>query len=420
MTGRLQLHYSSRHNTPDSGFQFNAFDTHSRLATLIALHDGVSRAELARITGLARSTVSLLAQPLLEAGILLEQGGSMRARGRPSTMLSTNPDAGLILAADMGTRRALLVVADLAQRRLVERQCEFDIGDGPEVILTALADAFEAMLASRKLPLARVQSVVIGVPSPVDFERGVCVRPPLMPGGWDGFALAAFLEARLLAPVLLDNDVNLMALGEARTRPTQRSPLLFTKVSTGIGCGIVMADGYLHRGADGAAGDIGHVRIPGYDDVVCHCGNIGCIEAVASMPAVMKKLSASTGTAMDGARDLSKHLHAGDSHATYLIRLAAKEIGELIAMQVHAFNPASIILGGSMTRISDHLLAGVRAVVFQRALPLATRSLVIENSVLGEYAGIIGAVILGVEQALSADGIARLMKRNSAAHGRLS
>jgi predicted NBD/HSP70 family sugar kinase len=414
MAGRLQLHHLSRLSTPDRGFQFNAFETHSRLATLIASHSGISRAELARITGLARSTVSLLTQPLLDAGILAESGTGQRIRGRPSTMLTANAEAGLILAADVGARHALLVVADLGQRRIAEHRYELDVREGPEPILTQLVAAFKTMLSARQLPLSRVQSVVIGVPSPVDFERGICVRPPLMPGGWDGFPLAAFLEARLQAPVLVDNDVNLMALGEARHRPAQRSPLLFAKVATGIGCGIVLADGYLHRGADGAAGDIGHIRIPGHDDVVCHCGNIGCIEAVASLHAVMKQLSVATGVAIHDAAELSQRLNDGDSHATRLIRGAAREIGELIAMQVHAFNPASIVLGGSMARISDDLLAGVRAVVFQRALPLATRSLVIENSVLGDYAGVAGAVILGIEHALSPDGIARLMNGETA------
>jgi predicted NBD/HSP70 family sugar kinase len=409
MAGRLQLHHLSRLSTPDRGFQFSEFETHSRLATLIASGGGISRADLARTTGLARSTISLLTQPLLDAGILSEHGAGQRARGRPSTLLEANPQAGLILAADVGARHALLVVADLAQRRIAEQRCELDVRDGPEPILTSLVAAFNAMLKARKLPLSRVQSVVVGVPSPVDFERGICVRPPLMPGGWDGFPLAAFLQARLHAPVLVDNDVNLMALGEARNRPAQRSPLLFAKVSTGIGCGIVMSDGYLHRGADGAAGDIGHIRVAGHDEVVCHCGNIGCIEAVASMQAVMRTLSAARGRPIRDAGELGRCLSEGDSEAQRLIRGAAREIGALIAMQVHAFNPASVVLGGSMARLSDELLAGVRAVVFQRALPLATRSLVIENSVLGEYAGVEGAVLLGIEHALSPAGITRLM-----------
>lgn len=410
MAGRLQLHHSSRLSTPDRGFQFSEFETHSRLATLIAAGSGISRAELARTTGLARSTISLLTQPLLDAGILCEHGTDQRGRGRPSTMLTANPNAGLILAADLGARHALIVVTDMAQRRIAEQRCELDVRYGPALVLTALVAAFKAMLDRQQLPLSLVQCVVIGVPGPVDFERGICVRPPLMPYGWDGFPLADFFEARLGAPVLVDNDVNLMALGEARYRPPQNSPLLFAKVSTGIGCGIVLADGYLHRGANGAAGDIGHIRIPGHDEVICHCGNIGCIEAVASMHAVMQKLSQTSGRAIRDAADLADRLTMGDHDALRLIRGAAREIGEVIAMQVHAFNPASIVLGGSMARISDDLLAGVRAVVFERALPLGTRSLVIESSILGEYAGVAGAAILGIENTLSPDGIARLMR----------
>nr|WP_283957996.1 ROK family protein [Janthinobacterium lividum] len=171
-----------------------------------------------------------------------------------------------------------------------------------------------------------------------------------------------------------------------------------------------MEDGYLRRGGNGAAGNVGHIRVPGHDDVICHCENIGCIEAVASMHTVMQKLSQTSGRPIRDAADLADSLTMGNHDAVRLIRDAAREIGEVITMQVHAFNPAAIVLGGSMARISDDLLAAVRAVDFERALPFGTRSLVIESSIPGEYTGVAGSAILGVENTLSLSGITRLMR----------
>ncbi|MGX6998716.1 ROK family protein [Caballeronia sp. KNU42] len=408
MNTPIHLPTPSRLATFDRAFRLEEFEVQSKLARLIASSQGISRADLARNTGFARSTVSQLIQPLIDCDLVKEQTQSASARGRPGTMLVLNSRAGLILVADMGATHGRLVISDLAQRRLAERVFSIDVALGPEIVLDSIVDQFQQLLREHRLLDQSVRSVVVGLPSPVDFSRGVCVRPPIMPG-WDGFQVSEYLQSRLKAPVLVDNDVNLMALGEARTRPAHQSPLLFAKVSTGIGCGIITSDGMLHRGADGAAGDIGHIRVPGRDDVICRCGNIGCVEAVASTNAVLANLQALPEAGAKNVDDLVRLVRSGDHQAVRLIRAAAAEIGEVIAMQVHMYNPAAIVLGGRMARISDDLLAGVRAVVYRRALPLATRSLLIENTALNQYAGAIGGAVLGIERALSSKGIASIL-----------
>jgi predicted NBD/HSP70 family sugar kinase len=408
MNDRMLSSAPSRLATFDRTFRLEEYEVHSKLARLIASSQGVSRADLARMTGYARSTISQLTQPLIDAGLIKEQTVGATGRGRPGAMLVLNPRAGLVLVADMGATHGRLVISDLAQRRLAETVFSVDIALGPEPVLELIIERFRRMLAEHHIEGLPVRSVVVGLPSPVDFSRGICVRPPIMPG-WDEFPVSDYLQARLKAPVLVDNDVNLMALGEARTRPANQSPLLFAKVSTGIGCGIVTADGSLHRGADGSAGDIGHIRVPGRDGVICRCGNIGCVEAVASTTAVLRSMRELPDTGAESVDDLVRLVRAGDPQAVRLIRVAAAEIGEVIAMVVHMFNPATIVLGGRMARISDDLLAGVRAVVYRRALPLATRSLLIENTALNQYAGAIGGVVLAIEHALAPLGVAAIL-----------
>ena len=134
-----------------------------------------------------------------------------------------------------------------------------------------------------------MRGIGVGVPAPVAFSRGEPVAPPMMPG-WDGFSIPGWFSRHYDAPVLVDNDVNIMALGEHWTHWRDCEHLLYVKIGTGIGCGIV-SDRRIHRGAQGAAGDIGHVRLAGHDDVVCRCGNIGCLEAVAGGRALAARLA---------------------------------------------------------------------------------------------------------------------------------
>ena len=245
------------------------------------------------------------------------------------------------------------------------------------------------------------------MPGPVDGQHGIPVRPPIMPG-WHAYPVAARLRRTFGCPVLLENDVNLRALGEARALPADQAPLLFVKVGTGIGGGLITGAGELHHGADGAAGDIGHVRVRGGPDVRCVCGNVGCIEALASASAIARRLGAESGGEATIA-DVRALVARGDPTVLRLVREAAELIGEVVATLVHFYNPARVTIGGSVAAASDDLLAGIRSVVYQRALPLATRNLVLANSVLGEFAGVAGAAVLGIERVLSADGIGVLM-----------
>ncbi len=403
------MHNAVSRASDEIPFRLGQYEIQSQMARLIALDTGISRADMARMTGMARSTVAEYLQPLLDCGLVSEQRGNYTGRGRPSTGLSLNMKAGVILAADIGVTHGRLVVADLGAHRLAEEAFMPDLTIGPELLLSEIVERFEKLLQSSTARDRPIRCVVIGIPSPVDFERGMPVRPPIMPG-WDGFAVADWVRRRMGVPVMVDNDVNLMALGEARSRPLTQSPLLFIKVASGIGCGIVTKDGELHRGADGAAGDIGHIRVPLHDEVICRCGNIGCLEAIASASAVMRQLQDLKGTQVQTTAELSGLITSGDPHAVRLLRTAAAEIGEIVAMLVHMYNPASIILGGKMAHMSDDLLAGIRAVVYRRALPLATRRLSIENSQLGRDAGLVGGIALGVDKVLSPRGIQDLLQ----------
>jgi predicted NBD/HSP70 family sugar kinase len=374
-----------------------------QLVSLLVQEQASTRAELARITGLARSTISKRVEQLLRLGIVVEVGDGLSAGGRPPTLLAVNPAAGVVLAADLGATHARLALATLGGRPQGERSFEMDISEGPARVLSWLSDRFRELLAENGRTAQDVRAIGMGVPGPVEFATGTVVQPPIMPG-WDGIVVPEVLSEHFDAPVLVDNDVNIMGLGEYWSRGLKQEKILFVKVATGIGCGIV-TNGEIHRGADGAAGDIGHIQVAADDDVICSCGNLNCLEAVASGSALVRQLAAQ-GFDAQHARDVVSLSQAGDARVVRIVRVASQRIGEVLASLVSFYNPSRIILGGALAVLRDDLLAGIRGVVYQRALPLATRRLTIETTAFGHRAGILGATILAAHDALSAETIA--------------
>ncbi|MGW4892877.1 ROK family protein [Kitasatospora sp. NPDC004240] len=368
-------------------------------ALLAILRDGHARTrtELMQLTGLARSTVSQRLGALLDQRWIIPTGDAISSGGRPAVAFAFNAGARIVLAADLGATHARIAITDLATRVLAERGQDMPITLGPEHVLGWLVEEFLDLLTEAGLTLGNVCGVGIGLPGPVAHTTGRPVNPPIMPG-WDGFDVPGWLEPRLGAPVLVDNDVNIMALGEHWAASPEVEHLLFVKVGTGIGSGII-TEHRLHRGAQGAAGDIGHIRVASAADQLCRCGNIGCLEAVAGGAALAARLRAE-GADADDSRAVVTLVRAGNPRAIQLIRQAGRDLGEVLAALVNFFNPGVIVIGGDISDAGEHLLAGVREVVYSRSLPLATQHLAIRGRELGDRAGVIGAAVMVIEHTL--------------------
>lgn len=384
----------------------------SELLSLVAQGHATTRADIARFTGLARSTVSQRVDTLVARQLLLDDGAGASTGGRPAQQLRLNATAGVILAADVGASHYRAAVCDITGTILAETAGDLDIGSGPERVLGHLDAAFNSLLEDVRRSRSNVYGVGIGVPGPVEFSTGTVIRPPIMPG-WDGYRVPSYFTELYDAPVLVDNDVNILALGEYWTRRPETDSLLFIKVGTGIGCGIV-EHGLLHRGADGAAGDIGHIQLPDHEDTICRCGNTGCVEAVASGEAIANRLRAG-GLEVRTSRDVVRLALAGDPAARRAVRVASQQIGDVLAGIVSFYNPKLIVVGGTLAALHQELLAGIRSVIYHRALPLATRSIRIEASRIGDRAGVIGTLALARDHVLSPIGLERLLSNGSPA-----
>ncbi|WP_189242112.1 ROK family protein [Planobispora rosea] len=379
-------------------------------ALLTILRDGQARtrAELVQLTGLARSTLAQRLDALISQQWIVPTEEAISSGGRPAVAFTFNRSARVVLAADLGATHARVAVTDLSTEVLAERAAELPIDRGPEPTLTWLQRTFQEMLSETGHSLGEVCGVGVGLPGPVEHSSGRPVNPPIMPG-WDGFPVPEWLGEHLGVPVLVDNDVNIMALGEHWAARPEADHLIFVKIGTGIGCGII-SDRRLHRGAQGAAGDIGHIRVASGLDTVCRCGNVGCLEAVAGGAAMAARLRADGVEAADS-RDVIRLARSGNTRAVQLIRQAGRELGDVLASIVNFFNPSTIVIGGDIAEGGEQVLAGLREVIYSRSLPLATQHLSITASELGDRAGVIGAAVMVIDHVLSPDTVDQAVTR---------
>jgi predicted NBD/HSP70 family sugar kinase len=363
---------------------------------LIRERKALTRGDVLDITGLSRMTVYGRIDALLDAGLVVETGADRVTGGRPSRHLEFNSAHATVITATVDTTHTTVALTDLAGRIAGEERIEVAVADGPDATLTAITASARRLLAAAETAIERVAGVGVSVPGPVDPATDRPSQPPIMPG-WDAYPIADHLGDALGAPVLVANDADAAALGEQRAAHPDSRALCFLKVSSGIGTGIVLG-GQVYRGTDGGAGDIGHVKLAGHDEL-CQCGARGCLAAVASGRAVAHALTELGKVASSGS-DVGAYLAAGDPDAARLTQAAGRVIGEVVATVVSLLNPSDVVLGGRLA--SAPLLAGVRETLYPRSLPRATRHLKISLSTLGERAAIVGLVMLVVERQYSA------------------
>lgn len=408
----------NRAGEADSGSLIGAV----KVLDAIRLGVASSQSDIVRVTGLGRAVVAQRVSQLRASGILEAEGTVLAGRGRPPRRLQIRPDAGHLLVAALGAASAEVAITDLSGKILACKQVPAAIADGPERVLAEVRTAFVELDQGVDHEVGPVWAIGIGVPGPVEFSTGRPVAPPIMPG-WDGYDIRAAF-AGYDAPVWVDNDVNVMALGELREGVARGvANVVFLKIGTGIGAGII-ADGSLCRGAQGAAGDVGHIQITDDPEVICRCGNVGCLEALAGgwalgreaervamagrsprLAAVFKEAGALT------AADVADAASHGDPVATEMLQRAGRRVGSMLASVVNLLNPSLIVIGGGVAGSGDGLLAAIRESVYRRSLPLATRHLLVTRSGLDHRAGVVGTAAMVLDEMFCETNLTRTLNR---------
>ncbi|PKQ36570.1 MAG: ROK family protein [Actinobacteria bacterium HGW-Actinobacteria-11] len=376
-----------------------------RIVNMVRTGEATTRPEIGRITGLGRGVVTQRIDQAIEMGFLADSELAPSTGGRSARTLRFRSEQGLIVVCALGALHIRVGIADLDGTLIAHTHEPWDIASGPEKTLARTMELADALLT--KQGEAPVWAVTVGLPGPVDFAHGRPVAPPIMPG-WNGFDVRDAIQEHFDAPAWIDNDVNLLVFGERARRDAATDDLIYCKIGSGIGSGL-LSQGRVHRGANGAAGDIGHVRVSGSEEP-CRCGKVGCLEAVAGGWALVRDArraieNGATGQLAEAAHTggqltpeaIARAAENGDSLAIGLVQHSARVVGEAAATLVNVFNPKIFIIGGAAAAAGELFLAEVRQRVYELSLPLATRDLQIVPSVNDAQEPLRGGAALAIE-----------------------
>lgn len=316
--------------------------TVNRRAVLHAVASGtaVTRADLARLTGLTPPTISSLVEELSADGLVVELGPGISAGGKRPTLLGIDLAARQVIAIDASVRPFVGMLTDLSGVEQA-RGVAADVEDPTD----ALVGLVEELVAQATAPIA---GVGVGSPGLVD-EDGTVVEAPNL--GWSDHPLRARLEAATDLPVWVANDANAAALAEFGRLPSERDGLVLVRISKGIGAGLVLG-ARPHVGSSAAAGEIGHLVVqPG--GLPCACGNTGCLETVASLPAIDRAIAAAGG---------------GDDAIEQAVTDAAGHLGAVLAHLVAILDVGDVVLSVERDGYGEAMVARVAAEVRARLL----------------------------------------------------
>lgn len=375
----------------------------SRLLQMFRDQGDLSRVELIRQSGMSRSMISHRLTTLLDAGLIRSLRGGKSTGGRPSSRFTFNAGRATVLCADIDDSGLVAAICDLAGTPIRHVTAQIDVWHDPEHTLSLVADAFAVLIEG-----AEIWGIGIGVPNSGNYAGGHVEKPSRM-AGWANLNIAGWISQRFPGLVVIENDVNARAVAEARW--FKQDNLIALKLGAGISCGLVFR-GHLIHGADGAAGDLGHVRAGStstFSEITCRCGQIGCLEAYASGWALVRDI-AEAGTPACSVAEIVELVHRGDREAVRLVSNAGYVIGEAVADMVGILNPAAIVISGQLAACDEALLTGIRERACRRAP--ATRNPRLHRSELGELAGVVGLALIAADELFAPAAIGDLIARN--------
>jgi predicted NBD/HSP70 family sugar kinase len=365
---------------------------------LIRERRDITRAEIGRLTGLSRTAVSARVAALARQGLVIERELAPSTGGRPASFVTFNADGGVVLSAAIGRSRTRLAVCNLAGEILAATDIDQEPGLRPDDLMPDIIKRFDALLDESGHRDDKIYGVGVSLPGTVDREGECSLDSPIM-SGWDGVPLPPYFAELTDAPVILDNDANVIALAERRGVRQAYDDLLVLKASTGLGAGVI-AGGSLQRGAVQAAGEFGHNKTPAAAGVPCRCGDTGCLEAIAGGWAIVRALQAE-GHNVGHLRDVVERANGGDPDARRMIRDSGRHVGEVLAAAVNLLNPAVLVVAGDMAGAYDIFVAGLRETLYGNATALATRTLQVVPSTHGDRSGVIGSAMMVLDDVLS-------------------
>jgi predicted NBD/HSP70 family sugar kinase len=361
----------------------------------------ISRADIARLTGLSPSTVSAIVTELEEAGLVREIGAGTSRGGRRPVLVGFRDDAYALVGVELGATHVSAVLTDLRGNVRAFRDTHVAVREDPKAALATARSLVDAVLTSERVSRKRVVGIGVAVPSPVHPERPGKLSTLILPA-WADFDVQQTLADAFDLPVLVDNDANLGALSERFWGAgAGGEDLAFIKVATGIGSGHII-NGALYRGSGGTAGEIGHIAIDP-NGPPCVCGSRGCLGTIIGSEPLLARARVLWGKKKKNptVNDIVTGARSGDPVARTLVDEVGHSLGIVVAGVLNLLNPSIVVLGGEITSVGDLLLDPLRASIRARAMSTSLAETQIVASRLGARSIAVGAATLVLDAALA-------------------
>ena len=384
-----------------------------KVLDLVRNSDGISRADIAKKSGLSAPTASRIVESLIDEGLIQEVGTGISTGGRRPTLLKFSGDENFIIGIDMGTTNIYGVVTNLDAKIMAEAKRSTHVEEGFFSIMdrtSAIIDELKRHLGSKQSRLFGIGMAVAGL---INREKNIVEFSPDF--HWHNVDILGALTPKYKIPIIFDNVTRVMALGELHYGAgRQFRNFICVNVGYGIGGGIII-DGKPLYGPYGMAGELGHITLDKNSTVQCDCGNFGCLEALASGHAIARSAQSEMES---GAKTLLAEMcggniseitaemvanaaKKGDSFAWSVFNKAAEYRGLGIAALINFFSPEAVVIGGGVAQAGDILFDNVRRIVNARALHKIAKDVVIIPATFGMEAAVMGAVSLILSEVLS-------------------
>jgi glucokinase-like ROK family protein len=386
----------------------------SLVLRLIHTQSPISRAQLAVITGLNKSTVSSLVDELLERNVVHETGSNTGGAGRPATLLEINPHAGCIIGVELGVDFVSVAVTDFLGNILWRKREDADPTEDQEKMIGQTLQIAKEAIATGKRKDYHFLGLGLATPGTVDVNEGILIFAPNL--HWRNVSFGRIFTEQTKLKVFVENDANAAAIAEHLFGTARQcQDFLFVFAGVGIGGGLYL-NGKLYRGRNGYAGEIGHTPIMAESSqTVCHCGNRGCWETYANQysiiqrvqarlevkrPSILPKLMAEQNARLSIPL-IKQAADAGDHEAIDSFVEAGHAMGQGFAGLINIFNPEKIILGGPLSLAGEYLLPAIKETVNRHSLPEIGQQAEVLLSPFGPDASLIGAIAIVVDDILS-------------------
>ena len=402
--------------------EFETPSAESAIFNIIRTGGPINRTDIVARTGFSKSTISLQIGRLIQRGLIREEQPEDDGRPRRNLRLEIRSDAGYVAGVFLGIHKLCITLFNLGMDAIRESRFTLESVIDPDETNRFIVEKIRDILEAAGVHPEALWGIGLGFPFPVDFEKGIPDSPPNLPL-WHSFPLKSLYEEAFGCPVLIDNDVNVMALGEGFSGVAQdEKDFIFLKVGTGIGAGLFL-DGRIYRGSKGCAGDIGHIALDG-ETKLCHCGNAGCLETIAGAPAIAAKGFAAAMTEESPllaavlkqknritSEDVGDSAQRGDMFSIQIIQESGRHVGSVLAKLVNFSNPALVVIGGGVAGAGTIFLTAIRESILRRSTHLATIDLNVRFSELREQSGPTGAGRLILEEIFSSSRFAGTVER---------